>query len=164
MLESKNFTGGVRNTDLQSRLNLFVGLERLRWQVLIAIITGGFGTVKKFKEFWFCPSFSDSRWVEIVWGFGNPWCICTWASPLLWWGNPHKGCLLCWILFGKHCSNQPLFPFGQGVVCLKAPGRDREFCGTPPGNADSGNHQAASVPSPLIGLAPLGNSDVYKTI
>lgn len=43
-------------------------------------------------------------------------------------------------------------------------GHAGDSCGTPPGNADSGNHQAASILSPLTGLSQLGNSDIHKTI
>lgn len=56
------------------------------------------------------------------------------------------------------------------VCCLSKSSRQGQgghagdSCGTPPGNADSGNHQAASVLSPLTGSAQLGNSDIHKTI
>lgn len=43
-------------------------------------------------------------------------------------------------------------------------GHAGDSCGTPPANADSGNHQAASVPSTSTGLAQLGNPDIHKTI
>jgi len=51
------------------------------------------------------------------------------------------------------CFNQPLFIFGQGKVCLRAQPHSSEReamlmtpAGTPPGDADIGNHRAASVP------------------
>lgn len=65
--------------------------------------------------------------LQMGWDSLRLWqCICAWAAPVPWWSSPHKSCLLCGIFFGKHSSNQSLFLFGQGVVCPKAPGRDRE--------------------------------------
>ena len=73
------------------------------------------------------------------------------------------------------CFNQPLFIFGQGEVYLRelSPTAVREAvlvtpAGTPPRDADIGNHRAASVPrqdfSPLRGPAQLENSDIHKII